>query len=122
MPSYVEEEAVNSVTDSLIRNPFHYSLPVLLKDFKGIHPTDSVTLPHHSNFPWWKRSVKNKKKKKNPVGKPNDPREGPVIAQKELMFVLVTTGIPHLCTVLSLLLLVCIMYSLLQLSLIIPAK
>lgn len=83
-----------------------------------------MTLPHHSIFPWWKGSVKNNNnnKRKNPVGEPNDPKEGPVTEQKELMFVLVTVGIPHLCAVLSLLLLVCIMYSLLQLSLIIPAK
>lgn len=77
-----------------------------------------MTLFHHSIFPWWKGSVKNESRKKNPVGKPNDPREWPVTEQKALMFVLVTVGVPRLCSLLSLLLLVCITSS----PLIIPAK
>lgn len=87
--------------------------------FKGIYLTDNMTLPHHSIFLWWK-CEKQELKKKNPVAKPSDPREGPVTEENERMFVLVTVGIPHLCPVLSLLLTLYIMYSLLQLSLIIP--
>ena len=99
---------MDSVTDSLIQNPFHYSLPALLKTVqrdlfdRQYDPTSSQYLSVVE-----RKCEKQELKKKKSVGKPNDPREEPVTEQKELVFVLVAAGIPHLYTVLSLLPLVC---------------
>lgn len=101
-----------SVTNSLIPNPIRYSLAGSAEKFQKDlfdRRCDRTTSQHLSVVEGCA-----KKQSKNPVGKPEDLRDGPVTEQK--IFVLVMVGIPHLCAVISQPPLMCVSYPLLQFS------
>lgn len=108
---YVQDVTGNSVTNNLILNPLHYLQPALLEK----NQRDLFDRQYDPTSSWYLSVVERKCgktqiiKRKHPLGKPNDARERPVKEQKELMFVLVTVGIPHWCGAFSHLLLVCIL-------------
>lgn len=90
--------------------------------FKRIDLTYDTTPSHHTSFLYWKGKVKKQdfEEKKDLVGEPSDPREGPVRQQRERAHVCAcysgnTSSVG--CAVIA----SCIMCSLLEFSLIIPA-